>query len=76
MFGIRVGALCFGISTRCAHGHAQDDGETALHNAAGAGHEDVVQALLSADADVNLQNKVGHAVRSDYLRRAFLLLLM
>jgi len=32
------------------------NGATALHNAAGGGHETVVDALLSAKADTDIQN--------------------
>ena len=38
---------------------AQKDGETALHVAARIGHVAVVSALLSAGADLNVQDKVG-----------------
>ena len=38
---------------------AWQDGETALHRAAGGGHGAVVSALLSAGADLNVQDKVG-----------------
>ena len=35
-------------------------GKTALHHAAGNGHEQVVQTLLTGDADVNATDEVGN----------------
>ena len=40
--------------------HLVQFGETALHDAAGDGHEQVVQTLLKGDADVNATGKVGN----------------
>lgn len=37
------------------------DGKTALHLAAEHGHASVVQLLIVAQADLNLQDKVQHA---------------
>ena len=39
------------------------DGDTALHFAAGEGHEKVVRALLEGDAKVDLVAKVSHAAK-------------
>ena len=40
--------------------HLVQSGKTALHRAAGDGHEQVVQTLLKGDADVNATDKVGN----------------
>ena len=37
------------------------DGKTALHIAAERGHVGIVQVLIRAHADLNLQDKVLHA---------------
>ena len=50
------------VARRCrphAVVRARQDGETALYRAAANGHSAVVSALLSAGADVNVQDKVG-----------------
>ena len=40
--------------------HLVQSGATALHHAAGDGHEQVVQTLLKGDADVNATGEVGN----------------
>uniref|UniRef100_A0A672H784 Uncharacterized protein n=1 Tax=Salarias fasciatus TaxID=181472 RepID=A0A672H784_SALFA len=51
----------FSINCRCKEStrSVENPGWTALHLASSSGHREVVEELLKAGADVNLQNNVG-----------------
>jgi len=53
---ICVYILC--VLTHSAHPHIQD-GMTALHIAAAYGHEDVLELLLEANVDPDMQDEVN-----------------
>ena len=46
---------------KCTHAHdCTQSGETALHDAVNQGHEDVIDMLLEANIDPDVQDKVSH----------------